>query len=1174
MNVSDLLTALADLGIQLRADGEQLVIQARKGSLTAALQDQLRSHKAELISMLRQRSEASRGEQQLEVIARPQERHQPFPMTDMQQAYWVGRSSAFEMGGVACQLYFESDSADLDLARLAQSWQRLIDRHDMLRAIVGPDALLRVLAEVPRYEIAVTDLSEHSAERAAEALTARRAEMSHKVAPTDQWPLFELRASRLAAGTIRLHFRIEVLIADGRSIFNLFREWGQLYRDPNHELPALELHYRDYVVAEQAYRSSEAYRRSERYWTDRLATLPPAPDLPLAPRLDPGAQQRFVRRSFILDAQRWTRLCEHGRELGLTRSSLMAAAYAEVLRSWSKNPDFCLNVTVLNRPPVHPQIDQIVGDFTITLLLAASGAGSTFEHRATALHRQMTSDLEHGGFSAVRVLRELARQRGSKRAALMPIIFTSPLGARLEDSTVTNFLGTLVYCITQTPQLWLDHQVSERDGELVVTWDAIDANFAPGVLDDMFAAYQQLLHRLADDSAAWQSETRRTVPQPQLDRRAQVNATAATLSPTLLHQPFLLRAAKSPHHPAIICGAVTLTYGELRTLSCQLAHRLRAAGVAGIAGVATHQLVAVVMEKGWQQVVAVLAILQAGAAYLPIDPATPTERLHHLLAHGEVALALTQSTLRDVLIWPAQVTPLLVDRAELAGESTVPLSNQSSWEDLAYVLYTSGSTGLPKGVMIDHRGAINTILDLNARFHIGPDDRVLGLSALSFDLSVYDLFGTLAAGATLVLPDAGGMREPGHWAEMMRRHRITLWNSVPALMQMLVEYLEGRGEPLANSLRLVWLSGDWIAVELPARIRALRSDIELISMGGATEASIWSILYPIADVDPEWTSIPYGRPMQNQTFHVLDDRLEPCPDWVTGQLYIGGLGVARGYWRDLERSQEAFSIDAASGERRYRTGDLGRYLPDGSIEFLGREDSQVKIRGHRIELGEIESALRSYPQVRAAVVAAVGKERSQRRLVAYLVAEPAGEAPSLPTRIEFEPLRAFLAGKLPEYMIPSSLVLLDELPMSANGKCDRKALPAPELDRGEQDASYVAPQTALQQTIAAVWSEVLTLPRVGIRDTFFDLGGDSVMMVSVHRRLSQQLERELTVVELFQFPTVETLANHLDQAAIEHDSSAARQDRASRRHHSADERRSARQQRVAGAQVDTGEGKS
>ena len=1181
MNVSSVLNELAVRGIQLQADGEQLVIRAPKGALTSELQTHLRTHKRELLSLIRQQDEHARGDS-LDVTSHPDARYLPFPLTDMQHAYWVGRSSAFEMGQVACQLYFESESRDLDLPRLAAAWRRLIERHDLLRAVVRPDATMQVLREVPEFSIPVTDLSDHAPGDAERELAQLREAMSHRVAPTDRWPLYEMCASLLADGRTRLHVRIEVLIADGRSIFNLLREWGELYREPTRQLPPLTLLFRDYAVAEQAHRDTEAYRRSERYWRDRLAELPPAPDLPLAARRPSGAPQRFVRRTFTLDAVRWARLSERGRTGGLTRSSLTCAVYAEILRGFSKSPDFSINVTVLNRPRVHPQIDDVVGDFTITLLLAARGTGASFAERAADLHRQLASDLEHAGYSAVRVLRELARQRGSKRAALMPIIFTSPLGARIEDAEVTSFLGELRYCITQTPQLWLDHQVSERDGELVVTWDAIDANFAPGLLDDMFAAYGDLLHRLADDDdAAWHAPRRRCLPEAHRHARAQVNATAGELTPRLLHEPFLAHAAAQPTAPAVICSERTLSYGELARLSGHLARRLRAAGAQ------PNRLVAVVMDKGWEQVVAVLAILQAGAGYLPVDPALPTERFHHLLAHGEVALVVTQPRLLDALAWPSGVDVLAVDLAALAGEDLGPLPPAQSWDDLAYVIYTSGSTGLPKGVMIDHRGALNTIVDLNQRFAIGPADRVLGLSALNFDLSVYDIFGTLAAGAALVLPDAGTTREPAHWAELIARERVTLWSSVPALMQMLVEYLEGLGQPIADSLRRAWLSGDWIPVDLPHRVRALQPAVELISMGGATEASIWSILYPIGEVDPAWTSIPYGKPMRNQTFHVVDDRLEDCPVWVPGQLVIGGTGVALGYWRDPERTREAFFVDDATGERRYRTGDLGRYLPDGNLEFLGREDSQVKIRGHRIELGEIETALRGHPGVRSAVAAAIGRDRSSLRLIAYVVREPASLAADGAPQVEggaqvteavgVADLRALVAAKLPEHMVPATVMFVDELPVSANGKIDRNALPVPDL-HGEHAADIVAPRTPLEQVIADAWAGVLGVARIGVRDTFFDLGGDSVMMITAHRRLRDVLQRELTVVELFQYPTVESLAKHLSAPALQADAAAERQDRAHRRSQAADDRRAARARRGAASAPNSvdrlGEGES
>jgi amino acid adenylation domain-containing protein len=314
-------------------------------------------------------------------------------------------------------------------------------------------------------------------------------------------------------------------------------------------------------------------------------------------------------------------------------------------------------------------------------------------------------------------------------------------------------------------------------------------------------------------------------------------------------------------------------------------------------------------------------------------------------------------------------------------------------DDLAYVIYTSGSTGRPKGVMIDHRGAVNTILDVNHRFHVEPGDRVLALSSLSFDLSVYDVFGILAAGATIVMPDASGRRDPAHWTDLVARREVSIWNTVPALMQMMVEYLSGLSRRLPGSLRLVLLSGDWIPVNLPARIGELAPGASVVSLGGATEASIWSILYPVDQVDPAWPSVPYGKPMRNQTFHVLDHNLEPRPTWVPGELYIGGAGLAHGYWRDEARTEASFVTHPRTRERLYRTGDLGRYLPDGNIEFLGRQDLQVKIRGHRIELGEIEVALLDHPAVSAGVVAAVGDPRGDRQLVAYVVPER-GYAPA------------------------------------------------------------------------------------------------------------------------------------------------------------------------------------
>ncbi|MEZ4454020.1 MAG: amino acid adenylation domain-containing protein [Nannocystaceae bacterium] len=705
--------------------------------------------------------------------------------------------------------------------------------------------------------------------------------------------------------------------------------------------------------------------------------------MPLASTPAPGEVPRFARQSGRLDPERWRGLKARAAREGLTPSGILCAAYAEVLGAWSGSERFLVNVTTFSRLPVHPAVDRLVGDFTSILLLEVDRAGATLRDRARALQAQLAADLEHLEVSGVRVLRE-ARRRGIEVAA--PVVFTSAL-VHQDDPRggFPELLGRRVEGLAQTPQVWLDHVVFEEDGALIYVWDAVEALFPPGVLKDMFAAYEALVAALADDEARWRRPLRSLTPAAHLAERAALQGDAGPPPAGLLHHGFEARAAADPAATAVIDGDRALSYGALASWSRRIARAL------GAAGVAPGSKVAITLEKGAAQVAAALAASMAGVAYVPIDPALPPARLRRLYPHAEVAAAITREGLADGL--PPGPARICVDDPALATVDDAPLPDRAAPGDLAYVIYTSGSTGEPKGVMIDHRGALNTIDDVHRRFGVGPSDRVLALSSLSFDLSVYDLFGLLSAGGALVIPPPGSERDPAAWSALCRAHRVTLWNSVPALMDMFVRHADGRPELAAPDLRLCLLSGDWIPVRLPDAIRALHPGAAVVSLGGATEASIWSIAYPIGAVDPAWTSIPYGRPLTRQGLHVLDARLEPCPIWVPGHLYITGVGVALGYLGDPERTAASF-LALPSGERAYRTGDLGRYLPGGDLEFLGREDLQVKIQGYRVELGEIEAALAEHPEVEAAVAVARGEARGARRLVTYAVARAGGAGPA------------------------------------------------------------------------------------------------------------------------------------------------------------------------------------
>ncbi|BAZ70240.1 peptide synthetase [Fischerella sp. NIES-4106] len=893
------------------------------------------------------------------IVPDPQQLYQPFPLTDIQQAYWLGRNEAFELGNIAAHGYLELDCNRLNLTRLNQAWQKLILRHDMLRAVILPDGQQQILPTVPAYEIEVLDLQD---------LEVMREQMSHEVLPAEQWPLFRIRATPIDEQRTRLHLSFDALIADAWSVFLLMREWLHLYNNSEFVLPPLELSFHDYVLGESTLKNTPQYQRSQEYWFNRLDSLPPAPELPLAKNPNAIANPRFQRRSSQLSPEQWRKLQNRAQQFNLTPSGVLLAAFAEILSQWSRSPKFTINLTLFKRLPLHPQVNEIVGDFTsLTLLEVDFSVPESFSNHAQQLQQQLWQDLDHGYISGLQVQRELNRQRQSYQ--FIPVVFTSTLGLESlgQDTSILSQLGEIVYSISQTPQVWLDNQITEQNGTLIFNWDAVEELFPAGLLDEMFAAYCDLLQQLITSDAIWSAS------QGELRQPTIANYPTAPICEETLHSLFIKQVQIQAHSPAIITPERTLTYQELYQRAVQLASQLRELGAT------TNNAIAVVMEKGWEQVVAVLGILIAGAAYLPIDSELPAERQWYLLTQGQVKLIVTQPHLQ--LSLPSGVQQVCVESQLIGDEKDIKLVQTP--DDLAYIIYTSGSTGSPKGVMIDHRGAVNTILDINRRFAIKPGDRILALSTLNFDLSVYDIFGMLAAGGTIVIPSAEQTKDPAHWLELIVSQQITLWNSVPALMQMLVEYLANQPQR-PPSLRLALLSGDWLPLNLPNQIQKLWSNIQVVSLGGATEASIWSIYYPITQVDPNWKSIPYGKPLDHQQVYVLNHNLQQTPVWVTGQLYIGGIGLAKGYWKDAEKTNASFITHPVSKEKLYKTGDLGRYLPDGNIEFLGREDFQVKINGYRIELGEIEATLKQHPTVKEAVVTTV--EQTQQ-LVAYIVSE-------------------------------------------------------------------------------------------------------------------------------------------------------------------------------------------
>ncbi|WP_349368670.1 amino acid adenylation domain-containing protein [Salinarimonas sp.] len=1064
-------------------------------------------------TIARRQAEGSSGGHAASVTTHdPERRHEPFPLTDLQAAYWIGRSGDFEISGAGARTYVEIEMSDLDVDRFRKAWSRVVERHDMLRAIVLETGRQQVLRDPPVHEIPVHDLADLTDAEAIARVEALRTRIETRVHDPARWPLFDVAISKLPGPSFRLHIGISLLICDAWSIGVLERDLATFYADPDAPLPPLPIGFRDFAVAEAARVGQPAYLKARAYWTARMDALPAGPELPILAEPGAVARTRFERSRVSVDARAWEALKRACRTRGLTPTGLVLAAFVEILGLHAADDRFLLTLTLFNREPRHPRIADIVGDFTsVSVFEAPCGAGS-FEELARTVQERLWTDLDNRAFNGIEVLRELTRRRGGARAAA-PVVFTSLLG--LEEARGRRLPGAVVYRSGQTPQVSLDCIVHEQDGGLAIEWNTVADLFPCGLIAGMQELFRSRLEALAD-LADWDVALVEGLASGQAERRSAANATVVARESRRLEAGFLAWSARDPERLAVVDPRGGVSYGALRAQAAAVA-----AALAGEPG----EVVGVVMDRGREQPAALLGALWAGRAYLPATPDLPTARLGSLIADGGVRTVLTQSWLAEAMSWPEGVRVVAVDRlAPVDGDPPGLLAAgeaRAGAEALAYVIYTSGSTGRPKGVAVSHAAAWNTIADVNARFGVTQRDRVLSVSALSFDLSVWDVFGLLSCGGAVVLPAPSERPDPADWLARMQAHGVSVWNSAPALLEITLAEAGAHAPGLAG-LRLALVSGDWVAVDLAQRLRRHAPDVRMVALGGATEAAIWSNYKDMGALRGDERSVPYGRPLANQAFHVLDPHGRPRPDWVPGELHIGGAGLARGYWRDPARTAERFVPHPRTGERLYRTGDMGRYLPDGEIEFLGRRDTQVKIQGHRIELAEIEAALARHPRVGRSVAAAPGP-RGQRRLAAWVTPDGSNAPPD-----EAE-LRRHLAETLPAHMIPARIAVLDRLPLTANGKVDRNALPdlsepAPARSGGAEGAR---PSPAAAR-IAAAWAEVLGLPEIGRDDDFFRLGGDSVLAARIVVRLREDHGLAISIRTLFENPTPAALARTLE----------------------------------------------
>ena len=1029
------------------------------------------------------------------------------PLSSMQKQLWF-----IEQLNTSSQLYhiplLLSITDNCDWALLRQSIEIVLARHQVLNCIFTQNKQGEYISQQINRPLNIDE----------------------KYLSVDEWaqlqrelsntPFDLTRDAPIRAGIYHCHFDYQIqhhyilfvfhhICFDGTSIpillQDIIKHYQALSNNTLSAISALPIQYGDYARWQQQQLTDEHITLTEQWWQKNLDDWQP-----LALPLDFVRPAQFNHQgrnhSFTIPPSLVTKVEQIARKEGITPYTVYFSCFNLLLSLFSGQQDIIVGTPIAHRPTASSQ--QLIGFFVNTLPIRCQiDDEMTFKQLRSMLFKQILHTQQH----QLPLEHLIAKMNVSHDLAINPLFQVMFLyEAELSDN-LPSWLSIEPFCDDyEMAKFDLTLNVIERSDQTFAILNYASFLFKPETIANLADYYLLILQQCLDSSNRVHDIALISEEETLAMRELWQSQPLCYPYERMIWQDFVCKVNQQPQAIAVIDNLGEMTYSQLYQAALQLAGQLsQSQAMFG-------DTVGILVNKGRAQVIAVLACSFVGKPYLPMDSSWPEKRCKDILQQGNALLVISSNDWQTSIDIPTVTISEqgVVNSLPLVPDFTDPI--KVSPDELAYVIFTSGSTGKPKGVAVKHSGAVNSIVDTLRKMNIGSHQCLFAISALSFDISVFDIFGALSAGASIVMPAEKERYDPKAWARIIQQHQVNFCNAAPSVVSLLMEYLETSDTPQQLPLEKVILVGEIIAKSLPARIRRFSPQCKVVSTGGATESSIWSIYYDIPFYDLDSPSVPYGKAMEHQRFYILDKHLRPLPCGIPGEQYIGGAGVAHGYFNNQKLTDERFIWHEGLGERLYRTGDMGRWLPDSNLEFLGRIDFQVKVNGYRIELAEVENCALSYDKI-TACCAIVHHGDSLQQLVLYYVACE---------EIDQSEFLMQMSQSLPLYMLPSQLIALNALPYNTSGKLDRAALPAPELDSPKQ---YCAPKTPLQLQLCQLWQTILDVKRVGISDDFFQLGGTSLKAISLCQKMSDITGRTLTIVSLFQYRTIEKLLTTKDR---------------------------------------------
>ncbi len=1147
MTPQQLIESLAGQGVTLWFEGDNLKYRAPQGALTPDCREMLRQQKGQVL-------EALRG-----AAGQTIRTHAP---SFAQQALWLlwqamPGTSAYNVAFCARVI------SAVDHEVLRHVFQTLTDRHAMLRTTYAVEEG-RLVLHCHGYMPA--DFSIIAAEGLSPEALKMAVTQSYQAAfNLEQEAPMRVRLFRAAGGDHILLIAAHHIAVDGWSMWLLLDEMRSLYQAYRAGRPAslerVESEYTHYIQWQAQMVDGPEGERHWNFWKRQLDG--PLPQLNLSPTSgwQPMRSLHGGSHLFCLDGEMTCKIKQFARQEGVTIYMLLLAAYQVLLYRYTGQEDILVSSPMSGRS--RPEFAGVLGCFVNPVVIRGRPAGDmSFRDFLGKIRGTVLACIEHQDYPLALLTKRLRPDRSLTRSPLFQVDFVLQKPQRSDDITAIFNLKAPDASIDFGGLQIESYYIPQQEGQLDLSLELVEAEeaiwgtfkFSRGVFEAdsvrrMEQHFQRLLAGVLGDPDCLLGALPMLTAAEEQQALAQWEAAAlaaqeqAVAGLPLVHQRFMQQAQCQPQAPAVVWQSRRLSYGELERQSNRLANHL-----AGM-GVGPETIVGIFLERSLELIVAVMAVMKAGGAYLPIDPAFPQKRIAHMLEDTLAPFVISCGDLRRQLPpTAAKVVDLEAEQAIIAAQPDANPQIRVASNSLAYVIYTSGTTGRAKGVMVEHRSLANAYAAWEEAYGLTGLRSHLEMASFSFDVFTGDFVRALCSGAKLVLCAKEILMVPEDLVALMQREAVDCAEFVPVVLRNLVKHLDRSGQRLETLKVLICGSDSWFGDEYDAFLKVCAPGTRLINSFGVTEAAIDSTYYEkSASGLGGGRLLPIGKPFRNMQVCVLDNHRQPVPAGVVGELYIGGAGVARGYLNLPELTAERFIQHASrpgTQVRLYKTGDLARLLPDGNIELLGRMDFQVKIRGNRVEPGEVESAIKQYPGVNDAAVIAWGEPQTGYELAAYLIFDNASTA-------DVDGLRQFLKQRLPDYMIPTSFNTLERMPLSPAGKIDRRALPRPEKGRLSGGAAYQAPRNALETGLVGIWQEVLGVKRVGIQDDFFALGGHSLLATQVHSRIQQHFGIRMDLRSLFEATTVAELARLIDTlkwASAASDRAKAGADRSMREH--------------------------